>query len=76
MSAGVHAHGGGEDASFTDVKIKPKIGIVTRGCEWRHAPEAWAEDFGIWEKPVSCVPASEIESQDSELGEVRRIYAL
>ena len=31
---------------------------MTRGCEWRHAPEAWAE---IWEKSVSWVPASEEE---------------
>ena len=39
-------------------------------------PEAWAEDFGIWEKAVSWVPASEQESRDSELGETRWICAL
>ena len=37
---------------------------VTRGCEWRLAPEAWAE---IWEKSVSW---------DWDLGEARRICAL
>ena len=26
-----------------------------------HTPEAWAEDFGIWEKAVSWVPSSERE---------------
>ena len=46
---------------------------MTRGCEWRHAPEAWAD---IWEKAVSWVPASERESRDSELGETRQICAL
>ena len=45
----------GEDESLPDVKIKPQIGNVTRRCEWRHAPEAWAE---IWEKSVSWVFAS------------------
>ena len=31
-------------------------------CEWRHAPEARAEDFGeIWEKSVSWVLRSEEE---------------
>ena len=34
---------------------------MTRGCERRHAPEAWAEDSGIWEKAVRWVPASEEE---------------
>ena len=32
----------------------------TRGCEWRHEPEARAEDFGDFEK-VSCVLWSEEE---------------
>ena len=36
-----------EDASFTDIKIKPQMRNGTRRCEWRHTPEAWAE---IWEK--------------------------
>ena len=40
----------GEDVSFTDVKIKSQIGSVTRGYEWRHAPEAYAEYFGRFEK--------------------------
>ena len=39
-------------------------------------PEAWAEDFGIWEKAVSWVPAAERESRHSELGEAKRICAL
>ena len=39
----------GEDESFTDVKIK-----IPWGCEWRHSPEARAEDFGrFWKKSVS-----------------------
>ena len=32
---------------------------MTRGCEWHHAPEAWAEDFRIFEKSQyveSCRP--------------------
>ena len=37
----------GEDASFTDVKIKPQIENETRRCDRRHAPEALAE---IWKK--------------------------
>ena len=48
----------GEDASFTDVKIKPQIANRTRGCEWCHAAEAWAEDFGDLRKSSelsSCV---------------------
>ena len=40
----------GEDVSFRDVKIKIPDSNVTWGCEWRHAPEAWAEDFGEFEK--------------------------
>ena len=39
---------------------------MTRGCEWRQAPEAWAE---IWEKSVSRVFASEEEVWLSELAE-------
>ena len=35
----------GEYVSFTDVKIK-----IPWGCEWRHAPEVQAEDFGRFEK--------------------------
>ena len=42
----------------------------------RHAPEAWAEDLGIWEKAVSWVSASERESWDSDPGEARRLCAL
>ena len=59
----------GEDASFTDVKIKPQIANEIRRCEWRHAPEAWAE---IWEKAVSWVFASEEEGWLSELAEALR----
>ena len=36
----------GEDASFTDVKIKSQIDMWAGGWEWRHAPEVCAEDFG------------------------------
>ena len=43
--------------SFTDVKIK----IPERGCEWRHAPGACAEDFGRFEKVRSCEPDTERE---------------
>ena len=39
-------------------------------------PEAWTEEFGIWEKAVSWVPASERKGWDSELGEARRFCAL
>ena len=53
MSAGVHVH-----ASFRDITIKIPDSGCNQGCEWRHAPEAWAE---IWEKSVSWVPASEEE---------------
>ena len=38
----------GKDVSFKDVKIK--IPDRTWGCEWRHAPETCAEDFGRFEK--------------------------
>ena len=54
-------------------KQKSQRGIETRGCGWRHAPEAWAE---IWEKAGSWVPASERVSWDSGLGEARRLCAL
>ena len=51
----------GEDASFTDVKIKPQIGNWTRECEWRHALEAWAKDFGDLRKKqwVEFLPLNE-----------------
>ena len=42
----------------------------TRRCEWRHAPEAWAE---IWEKGFSWVLASEEYSWLSGLAEIRPI---
>ena len=42
----------GVDVSFRDVTIKIPDRGYDRGCEWRHAPEAWAE---IWEKSVSWV---------------------
>ena len=48
----------GVQASFRDVAIKIPDRGCDQGCEWLHAPEAWAE---IWEKSVSWVPASEEE---------------
>ena len=48
----------GADVSFRDVTTKIPERGCDLGCEWRHAPEAWAE---IWEKSVSCFPASEEE---------------
>ena len=54
----------GADVSFRDVTIKIPDRGCDQGCEWRQAPEAWAE---IWEKSVSW---------DWDLGEVRRICAL
>ena len=55
---------------------KSQIEIRTRGCKWRHAPGAWAEDLGIWEKAVSWVPASERERRDLELGVAKRIFCV
>ena len=49
---------------------------MTRGCEWRHASEVWAEDFQIWKNSVSWVLASEEEDWHSGLVEARRICAL
>ena len=46
------------DVSFRDVSIKTLDRGYDQGCEWRHAPEAWAE---IWEKSVSWDFASEEE---------------
>ena len=46
----------GADVSFRDVTIKIPERGCDQECEWRHAPEAWAE---IWEKSVSWVPGSE-----------------
>ena len=43
---------------------------MTGGCEWRHAPEAWAE---IREKAVSWVLASEKDGGLSELAEARLV---
>ena len=48
MSAGVHARERA-DVSFRDVTIKIPDRGYDQGCEWRHAPETWAE---IWEKLV------------------------
>ena len=39
---------------------------MTGRCEWRHAPEAWAE---IWEKWMNRVLASEEDGWLSELAE-------
>ena len=41
------SHARGTDVSFRDVTIKIPDRGYDRGCEWRHALEAWAE---IWEK--------------------------
>ena len=46
MSGGVHARAERTCHSEMSQK-KPQIENVTVGCEWRHAPEAWAE---IWAK--------------------------
>ena len=35
----------GADVSFRDVTIKIPDRRYDQGCEWRHAPEAWAEIF-------------------------------
>ena len=33
---------------------------MTRGCEWRHAPEACAEDFGrFWKSQSWVLPLEE-----------------
>ena len=43
------------------------------GCEWRHAPEARAEDFGDFEKSqLSRVPGLE---EDGWLSQARRSQA-
>ena len=54
----------GEDVSFRDVKIKIPIKNLTWGCEWRHAPQARAEDLGDFEKKsqLNWVPPTEEES--------------
>ena len=54
----------GADVSFRDVTIKIPDRGCDLGCEWRHAPEAWAE---ICEMSVSWY---------WDLGEARRICAL
>ena len=41
------------DMSFKDVTIKILDRGCDQGCEWRHAPEAWAEIFE--KKAVSWV---------------------
>ena len=42
----------GAHVSFRDVTIKIPDRRYDQGCEWRHAPEAWAE---IWEMSVCWV---------------------
>ena len=54
----------GVDVSFRYVMIKIPDRGYDQGCEWRHAPEAWAE---ILKKSVSW---------DWDLGEARRICTL
>ena len=53
------SHSRGADVSFRDVTMKIPDRGCEQGCEWRHAPEAWAE---IWEKSVSWVSATEEDS--------------
>ena len=56
-----------EDVSFRDVKIK--IPDRSWGCEWRHAPEACAEDLGGFEKSqLSWVLWSEEEGSQWPCG--------
>ena len=57
MSTGVYARA--EQTCHSEMLIKIPDRGCDQECEWRHAPEAWAE---IWEKSVSWVPASEQES--------------
>ena len=45
INAGVHTHTRGADLSLRDVIIA-QMGNGARECEWRHAPEESAEDFG------------------------------
>ena len=47
MSAGVRARRAG--VLFRDVTIKIPDSGCDQGCEWRHAPEAWAE---IWKSQL------------------------
>ena len=61
------------DVSFRYVTIKIPDRGYDQGCEWHHAPEAWAE---IWEKSVSWVPAWEKEGWLSGLIVARWICAL
>ena len=55
MSAGVHAREGAE-VSFRDVTIKIPNRGCDLGCEWRHAPEAWAELFEKSQLDEFCHP--------------------
>ena len=65
------AHGG--DVSFRDVTIETPDRNVTAGCDWRHAPEACAEDLGdLKKKSVSRVLAYEEDGWLSELAEALR----
>ena len=66
----------GEDASFTDVKIKPQIGNKLGGVNDVKHQKHRLRILGIWEKAVSWVPASEPEGRDSDLGEARRLCSL
>ena len=63
----------GADMSFRDVTIKIPDRGYYQGCEWRSAPEAWAE---IWEKSVCWIPAWEEEGWLSGLVVARRICVL
>ena len=54
---------------------------MTRGCEWRHAPEAYTEDFGRFEKSQLgfCGLTEELSSasgEDGWLSQARRGLAL
>ena len=55
MNAGVHTRAWSGRVIQSCQNKNPR----TRGCEWRHAPEACAEDFGGFEE--SGIPGSEEE---------------
>ena len=63
-NTGAGGHARTEQTCHSEMSIKIPDRGYDQGCEWRHAPEAWAE---IWEKSVSW---------DWDLGEVRRISVL
>ena len=67
------SHTRGEDASFTDVKIKLQIGNMNGVVNDVMHRKRGLSIFGIWEKAGSWVPASEEEGWLSGLVEVRPV---